>query len=69
MLILKGGKIASRSLKHHLPNETVFDEVRILGFGFTPTTYVDNLSWTKVPSPASAAILGCGALMAGRRRR
>ncbi len=47
----------------------VFDEVRILGFGFNPTTYVDNLSWTKIPSPASAAILGCGALMAGRRRR
>ncbi len=28
-LICKGGKIASKSLKHHLPNETVFDEVRI----------------------------------------
>jgi NAD+ synthase len=24
-LILKGGKIASQVLKHHLPNETVFD--------------------------------------------
>jgi hypothetical protein len=23
----------------------VFDEVRILGFGFPPTTFVDNLSW------------------------
>ncbi|UWQ78938.1 NAD+ synthase [Leisingera sp. S132] len=32
-LILKGGKIASRSLKHHLPNETVFDEVRIFDAG------------------------------------
>ncbi|WP_323777224.1 NAD+ synthase [Leisingera sp.] len=32
-LILKGGKIASRSLKHHLPNETVFDEVRIFNEG------------------------------------
>ncbi|MEW2914268.1 NAD+ synthase [Leisingera sp. JC11] len=32
-LILKGGKIASRSLKHHLPNETVFDEVRIFNAG------------------------------------
>ncbi|UWQ57861.1 NAD+ synthase [Leisingera caerulea] len=32
-LILKGGKIASRSLKHHLPNETVFDEVRIFEAG------------------------------------
>ena len=32
-LILKGGKIASRQLKHHLPNETVFDEVRIFSAG------------------------------------
>ncbi|WP_291729841.1 NAD+ synthase [Leisingera sp. F5] len=32
-LILKGGKIASRSLKHYLPNETVFDEVRIFNAG------------------------------------
>ncbi|MFW8636520.1 NAD+ synthase [Cribrihabitans pelagius] len=32
-LILKGGKIAARSLKHHLPNETVFDEVRLFASG------------------------------------
>lgn len=32
-LILKDGKIASRVLKHHLPNETVFDEVRIFDSG------------------------------------
>ncbi len=32
-LILKDGKIASRSLKHNLPNETVFDEVRIFDSG------------------------------------
>ncbi|MEP2717212.1 NAD+ synthase [Pseudophaeobacter sp.] len=32
-LVLKGGKIASRCLKHHLPNETVFDEVRIFDVG------------------------------------
>ncbi|MEM6695119.1 MAG: NAD+ synthase [Pseudomonadota bacterium] len=31
--ILKGGKIASQVLKHHLPNETVFDEVRIYDAG------------------------------------
>ncbi|MGB0901285.1 NAD+ synthase [Halocynthiibacter sp.] len=31
--ILKGGKIASTVLKHHLPNETVFDEVRIYDSG------------------------------------
>ena len=27
--VLKGGRITARVLKHHLPNETVFDEVRI----------------------------------------
>ncbi|MEM6940159.1 MAG: NAD+ synthase [Pseudomonadota bacterium] len=32
-LILKNGKIASRILKHELPNETVFDEVRIFDSG------------------------------------
>lgn len=31
--ILSGGKIKSRVLKHHLPNETVFDEVRIFDAG------------------------------------
>ncbi len=32
-LILKGGRIASKVLKHHLPNETVFDEVRLYDSG------------------------------------
>ncbi len=32
-LILKNGKIASRTLKHELPNETVFDEVRVFDSG------------------------------------
>ncbi len=32
-VILKGGKIASRSLKHHLPHETVFDEMRVFDSG------------------------------------
>ena len=32
-LILKDGRIASQVLKHHLPNETVFDEVRIFDAG------------------------------------
>lgn len=32
-LILKGGRISSKSLKHHLPNETVFDEVRLYDAG------------------------------------
>ncbi len=31
--ILKGGNIVSKVLKHHLPNETVFDEVRLFDAG------------------------------------
>ncbi|MBS8226216.1 NAD+ synthase [Vannielia litorea] len=31
--ILKDGKVMTRLLKHHLPNETVFDEVRIYDAG------------------------------------
>ncbi len=29
--ILQGGKVTARVLKHHLPNETVFDEMRLYG--------------------------------------
>jgi len=32
-LILEGGRIVSTVLKHHLPNETVFDEMRIFDEG------------------------------------
>lgn len=32
-IICRNGRIVSRSLKHHLPNETVFDEVRIFDSG------------------------------------
>ena len=46
----------------------VFDEVRILGFGFTPTTYADNLSWNLVPGPGSLALLGLAGLSGSRRR-
>ncbi|MEM9497721.1 MAG: NAD+ synthase [Pseudomonadota bacterium] len=31
--VLRGGQVRSRVLKHHLPNETVFDEVRIYASG------------------------------------
>ncbi|WP_372836366.1 NAD+ synthase [Puniceibacterium confluentis] len=31
--ICKGGRIASTVMKHHLPNETVFDEVRVFDAG------------------------------------
>lgn len=46
----------------------VFDEVRILGFGFTPTTYADNLSWNPVPAPGALALLGLAGLSRRRRR-
>lgn len=47
----------------------VFDEVRILGFGFGPTTVVDNLSWNAVPAPGAAALLAIGGIASARRRR
>ena len=47
----------------------VFDEVRILGWGFPADGFADNLSWNAVPSPASAGLLGLGGLVAMRRRR
>ena len=47
----------------------VFDEVRILGFGFTPTTFVDNISWNPIPTPGTLAVVGLAGLGAVRRRR
>ncbi len=38
--ILKGGRITARVLKHNLPNETVFDEVRIYDVGPLGGPYV-----------------------------
>ncbi|MGR3761864.1 NAD+ synthase [Roseobacteraceae bacterium NS-SX3] len=48
-LILKQGKVASRSLKHHLPNETVFDEVRIFEAGPLGGPY--SVGDTRIGSP------------------
>jgi len=47
--ILKDGKIASTQLKHHLPNETVFDEVRIFDSGPLGGPY--SVGNTRVGSP------------------
>ena len=50
-----------------MPGES-FDEVRVLGFGFGPTTFADNLSWDVVPAPGSLALLAIAGLGASRRR-
>ena len=47
--VLKGGKITSTTLKHHLPNETVFDEVRIFDAGPLGGPY--SVSNTRIGSP------------------
>ncbi len=46
----------------------VFDEVRILGFGLIPSTYIDNMSWNVVPGPATLALFGAAGLRRRRRR-
>ncbi|GGX42483.1 NAD+ synthase [Tateyamaria omphalii] len=48
-LICRGGKIVSRLLKHNLPNETVFDEVRIFDAGPLGGPY--SVGNTRVGSP------------------
>ncbi|MEM8677992.1 MAG: hypothetical protein AAGF97_01445 [Planctomycetota bacterium] len=48
----------------------VFDEVRMLGFGFPATTYGDDFSWNVVPEP-DGTIVFCLAAISGlicRRR-
>lgn len=44
-------------------------EVRIAGFDGIDFSYVDDVSLTAVPEPASMAVLGTGALALLRRRR
>lgn len=50
-------------------NGDTFDEVRILGFGFFPTTVMDNASWNMVPAPGAGSVALLGLAVAGRRRR
>ena len=47
--ILRGGRIASRQMKHHLPNETVFDELRIFDSGPLGGPY--SVGNTRIGSP------------------
>ena len=48
-LILKGGRVASAQLKHHLPNDTVFDEVRFFDAGPLGGPY--SIGTTRIGSP------------------
>lgn len=48
-VILKGGQVGSKSLKHHLPNETVFDEVRLYDAGPLGGPY--SVGNTRIGSP------------------
>jgi NAD+ synthase len=47
--VLKGGEITNTTLKHHLPNETVFDEVRIFDAGPLGGPY--SVNNTRIGSP------------------
>lgn len=46
-----------------------FDEVRLVGFGFFPEAYVDNISFDKVPTPGAGALFALGGVALMRRRR
>lgn len=49
-------------------NGDSFDYVLITGFGFSPETAVDNMSWNVVPTPGAIALFGLAGLGARRRR-
>lgn len=46
-----------------------FDEVRLVGFGFFPEAYVDNISFNKIPTPGASALFALGGVALMRRRR
>lgn len=48
---------------------SVFDEIRVLGFGFFPETFMDNMSWNVVPGPGGLMMLAVAGLVGSRRRR
>ena len=62
------GGIGNEWLNITTSDGDVFDEVRILGFGFSPTTFMDNMSYNEIPAPGSLALLALAGI-AGRRRR
>jgi hypothetical protein len=46
-----------------------FDEVIMFGNGFTPTAFIDNLSWNAIPTPGTVGLLSLAAFAGARRRR
>lgn len=48
---------------------STFTRVALIGFGFFPEAYVDNLSWNAVPTPSAAGLLALAGLVGVRRRR
>ena len=66
--ICKGGQIAARVLKHHLPNDTVFDEVRIFDPGPMAGPIPVGSARIGTPICEDAWYPGCGR-DAGRDRR
>ena len=58
--ILRGGRITARVLKHHLPNETVFDEVRIYDAAPVGGPYVVDDVRTRQPDLRGQLARGCG---------
>ncbi len=48
---------------------STFDRVALLGFGFFPEAYIDNVSWNAVPTPGATGLLALAGLAGLRRRR
>ncbi len=46
-----------------------FDQIDFVGYGFPANAFIDNVSWTEIPTPASAALLAFGGTLIARRRR
>lgn len=49
---------------------STFDQIDFVGFGSASAdAFIDNVSWTSIPTPASAALLVFGGTLITRRRR
>ena len=62
------GGIGQQALNVVGNNGSTFDELRFVGFGFEPLTFMDDLSFDLVPEPSSFVLLS-GVLLLLRRRR